>query len=898
MFGFSHRYRMFKCMTHIRPELLYLSNGIPVLLQHQEGPVAANYWWVRTGSTDELPSETGFAHFLEHMLFKDAAAKETGIPSTGQMARAIESLGGEINAYTSFDQTVYHVTCSEQHWENVLQIFGKMARPQRFLKTDFLREKEVILEELKKNLDSPDRQISQNLFSATYLKHPYGRPVIGYEKILRQSTVAQLESFYRKHYVSSNMGLILVGPYASESQARKKTLLKTLETLFGSRVIPKKTAQKSKRIFDSLTRSKPKLVQVPFDVKTPSLVFSFRTPEILHPDLPTLNICSDILGVGELSRLYKKLFYDRSLVTEASGGLYLTRDPGLMYFQFEFDSVDKVETLVEEVFKEFAFLRENPPTSQEMERVIASTESERSYATQTADGLAGRLGFLRFGVQNLNYDQEFLQSLKAASHEAISQACSEYLSDAHLSGVLMVPKEEKDKVQFEKIVGSKLNLVSQKTTKKVLKSSKKEKTESTSYRMDVQHWTRQSGIRVAYFHRPQSPVFGIHSCAIGGGRLELSEEDKNWGVSHLMALTWTKGSSKHSAQAISEKIEGVAASMEGFSGRHSVGLEMNGLVKDWDRLFPLFAEVLVEPTFPESEVEHSRRVTAENIRSMGDHSGQLCSKLFLETLFENHPYGRITIGSLESIAGIGSSQMTQIHRRWIHPQRLVVSVVGGVSRTQVDRLLDTLEEHFQKTQKAKTFQQLTESLDDEPALKAPRWIDKKLDRGQIHLLVGGLGTKLHAPDRYKIRVLNTLLGGQSGRLFIELREKKSLAYAVAPMNFEGLERGYVGAYMACSPEKKQQALEGIKKVFEETARKGPSLKEVKRAQQLYLGRRAMDLQGDLSLASFFGLKQLYGLPMSEESQIVKSIESVTPNDIRQVCEEYLIKPSLVTSLVS
>ena len=142
-----------------RPVHHTLSNGIPVVLQHYDGAVAATYWWVKTGSADEGKGEEGFAHFLEHMLFKDAAAKETGKASTGQMARAIESLGGDINAYTSFDQTVYHVTCASQHWEKVAQVFGTMAKPQKFLKSDFEREREVILEELRKNQDSPSRQL-------------------------------------------------------------------------------------------------------------------------------------------------------------------------------------------------------------------------------------------------------------------------------------------------------------------------------------------------------------------------------------------------------------------------------------------------------------------------------------------------------------------------------------------------------------------------------------------------------------------------------------------------------------------------------------------------------------------------------------------------------------------
>src|ERR1044072_3908521 len=113
-----------------KPQEIRLSNGIPVIFQNTDRPVAAICWWNQVGSVDEAPEEAGFAHFLEHMLFKDAAAKETGRASTGQMASAIESLGGDINAYTSFDQTVYYVTCAAHPWERVIDAFGGIAKPQ------------------------------------------------------------------------------------------------------------------------------------------------------------------------------------------------------------------------------------------------------------------------------------------------------------------------------------------------------------------------------------------------------------------------------------------------------------------------------------------------------------------------------------------------------------------------------------------------------------------------------------------------------------------------------------------------------------------------------------------------------------------------------------------------
>ncbi|MEK6580675.1 MAG: pitrilysin family protein, partial [Bdellovibrionota bacterium] len=320
------------------PEVLELSNGVPVVLQHYEGPVASTYWWVKTGSADEEGPEAGFAHFLEHMHFKDAAAKETGKSSTGKMAQAVESLGGDINAYTSFDQTVYHVTCAAHHWERVIDVFGGMAKPQRFLKSDFDREREVIIEELKKNEDSPGRQLFQTLFAATFKKHPYGRPVIGFEKLLKGAKLSSLEAFYKRNYVSSKMGVILVGPVGNGDSPRRARILKSIEKYFGSKVIKSTKAEKEKvirRYSEPALRNQPDFVVRPFDVKMPSVSFSFRVPELMHPDIPALDVLSGVLGMGELSRLYQRLFYQKSLVSEISAGLYVPKDPGMFYVQAE-----------------------------------------------------------------------------------------------------------------------------------------------------------------------------------------------------------------------------------------------------------------------------------------------------------------------------------------------------------------------------------------------------------------------------------------------------------------------------------------------------------------------------------------------------------------------------------
>ncbi len=884
-----------------RPEEVRLSSGIPVILQPYDGGVAATYWWVRSGSSDERRGEEGFAHYLEHMLFKDAAAKETGAASTGATAREIESLGGDINAYTSFDQTVYHVTCAETHWERVLESFGLMAKPQRFLKSDFEREREVIIEELRKNEDSPGRKLFQKLFSTTFGRHPYGRPVIGYRKTLERARLASLEAYYRRQDGSGRMGRVRVGP---TSESRRKSLLGVLEKRFGSKVLPRREAPGAPPPGRIPERGRPAVHEERFDVKTPTLALAFRTPGLQHPDVPALDALAGTLGSGEISRLYQKLFYGESAVTDVSGGLYAPGSQGMIYFQAECEDLARLGSAGRTLLDELSRIRGEGPTPEELERVITQTESEKLYATQTADGLASRLGFLRFVLGDLDYDHRYLEAIRALTRGDVERAARSYLTGGSAVSVALVPKDSNgiDKKELEALITSKLGLAA--TGKKVERKGARTVGPggplSDEGQLTPEFFTTTGGIRVAYLQRPDSPVFSIYGAALGGVRLELSDPldspEKDWGSSNLIALTWTKGTSTRSSSDLARAVEGRAASLDGFSGRNTVGIQLTGLGRDWDSLSEIFSEVLCDPTFADSEVEHSRRVAEDSIRSVEDHTGQLCSKLFLETLFERHPYGRLPAGSLESVGRIDSGKLRAFHRHWVSRQSLVLSISGPVARPKLVAWLESLEKALgssEKTGAAKAAQ----AVAPEPALRAPRWVERRMGREQVHVLVGGLGITLDSQDRDALRLLHTLVGGQSGRLFIELREKKSLAYSVAPVSFEGIEPGYVGTYIASAPGKIEEALQGIQAVYSAVADRGPSEREMRRAREYFLGRMAMDLQGDASFAMHHGLETVYGIPHRSNRDVAKALEKVGSREIRAAARRYCLEPSRVTCTV-
>src|SRR5688572_19086583 len=158
-----------------------LDNGLTVVFEEQHAAkVAAFQVWVGVGSADERPDQAGRAHLHEHMLFKGTATR-----GPGEIAHDIEAHGGEINAWTSFDQTDYHIVIASQLARRGLDVLGDAVRASAFAAGELAKEIEVVCEEIKRSQDTPSRRASKDLFATAYAVHPYQRPVIGTEASVR-----------------------------------------------------------------------------------------------------------------------------------------------------------------------------------------------------------------------------------------------------------------------------------------------------------------------------------------------------------------------------------------------------------------------------------------------------------------------------------------------------------------------------------------------------------------------------------------------------------------------------------------------------------------------------------------------------------------------------------------
>src|SRR3954462_10451377 len=159
-----------------------LSNGIPVfIVENHASPVVSIQVWFSRGSCHETDKVAGISHFLEHALFKGTRRRKVG-----EVALEIESRGGEINAFTSFEETAFYTTLASRYFEDGLDIIADIMQNPLFDKDEMEKEREVIIEEIKRAHDSPYRVVSMTLWENSFPNTPYRRPVLGYEKTVRK----------------------------------------------------------------------------------------------------------------------------------------------------------------------------------------------------------------------------------------------------------------------------------------------------------------------------------------------------------------------------------------------------------------------------------------------------------------------------------------------------------------------------------------------------------------------------------------------------------------------------------------------------------------------------------------------------------------------------------------
>jgi zinc protease len=400
-----------------------LPNGIPVIVQeHRASDVVAVQLWVRAGGRDEAAAELGLAHYLEHMLFKGTATRPPGF-----VEREVEGVGGRINAGTSWDYTFYHTVLPAKQVIPAIEMMADVGVNASLEEGLLQAEKQVVLEEMRLNDDSPRRFLVRQLFANAYDGHPYGRPVIGRAELITALSRDTLVSFYRRHYVPEMFTLVVVGAVNPDEVLRVARTTFGVLARSGTRRLPppSPTAARAVRLEEVRPGGQA------------HLGMAWQAPRLDHADTPALDLLMSILGRTKASRLVASLRERQSLVSSIASALNAMEGAGLIMVtaQLEPEQLPRVEA---EILSEIRRVRDGGVTATELKRAITAAEVDHEFARETAEGRARAWGQAET-TWRLEEELVYLDRIRSVTRAQVQAAARRYLDPDRYVRVALVP---------------------------------------------------------------------------------------------------------------------------------------------------------------------------------------------------------------------------------------------------------------------------------------------------------------------------------------------------------------------------------------------------------------------------------------------------------------------------
>lgn len=846
------------------PFITRLDNGLTVIIEEEHtAPVVSVQMWVRIGSADETDKEAGIAHVFEHMLFKG-----TGKRKVGEIAQIVESVGGDINAYTSFDNTVYHLTVPSRHFPTGLDIISDAIQHSAFDPAELKKELQVVLEELRMNEDSPGRKLYKSLMSMAFTEHPYGRPVIGHVKTVESFTRPQILGFFNKWYIPNNMTLVIAGDVDTD------TALASIKRAFKDfrkkpdphRKRPVEPAQKEIRT-DIITQQ----------VNATHLGLAFHIPEIRNEETYAIDVLSVILGGGESSRLYKKLKIDESLVHGISSYAMSMREPGLFLITATLDAKNTT-AVISGTVSEIRRLEYEGPDLEELEKAKFNLESDFIYSRETMDGIAGKLGHFQTALGDINYEKKYVEGIRKVTTDDVKRAVNKYLQTGSATTTVILPEDARGLVSSSTVIDAFKTADS--AARKEL-AGKMTDGKTVKVRLD-------NGITLIVKEAHANPTVAFYAAFPGGLRFEQAATN---GAGSFTAAMLTMGTKKQSREDLARETDEMAAGISGFSGWNSTGVSGKFLSRFFDKGLNMLGEVIMNPTFPEDEIEKLRKDILAGIKRQEDNLPAYTFKLLYRALYEKHPYGMPSSGTAETVAAMKRADLVSHYEKFFVPERMVLTVVGDVNKDYAIEKVKAVFKDFKKAvppPPAPPVEERQTKIRETGAVK---------EKEQTHIGIGFLGTSIGSPDSYPLKVMTEVLSGQGGRLFVNLRDKKSLAYSVTAFSKEGRDDGMLGVYIGCAPAKKDEAIAGILSELKEISAVRVTGDELKRAKMSLIGGYEIGLQEVSSQASDMANNELYGLGYEFNKVYPEKIEAVTADDILRVAKKYFTLDAYTISIV-
>ncbi len=835
-------------------KLVTLDNGLTIITREDHSaPVVSAQAWAMTGSIHEGRwLGAGLSHVLEHMLFKGTTTR----PGS-RIDQEVQEAGGYMNAYTSFDRTVYHIDVPNTGARVAIDILCDIMQNASLPPDELAKELDVIRREMDMGQDDPGRRSGRRLFETAYTKSPYRNTVIGYLDIFNELKPEDIRGYYTERYAPNNVFYVVTGDVKHDDAVAqiRAAYAKTKSRALPPMVLPAEPRQIAAREI---------LEEAPIELG--HVHIAWHIPDVRHPDVPILDVLAVLLGSGRSSRFYQEVREKQGLVHYADAWTYNPGNPGLFGVSAMVDA-DKFTAARDALFVELDKLKNTPVAAAELQKAVKQFVSATLSSRKTMQGQAADLGGNWLAAGDLNFSQRYLAAVQRITPADLQRVAREYLTPENRTLYALLPEG-----------------ATPKTTALV----------ETNTEQAIQKFTLPNGLKLLIKEDHRLPFVEFRAVFQGG---VLAEDKANSGITQILARLVVKGTKTRNAEQIASEIESVGGSLDSYGGNNSFGVNAEVLSADLATGLELVADVILNPTFPAAQLEREREVQIAGIRSNKDDLLKSAFKAMRRELFGEVSYGLDSLGTEETLATLDSAKITEFYHQLATPENCVLAIYGDVNTTDITAAVEKAFTSWNQVGRVTPCAPPNGSQGTaSPTI--PRRVTDNRDKKQAVVVIGFPGTTMNAEDRQAMELLQEACSDLGSRLFLRIREKLGLAYYVGAQNMLGVVPGYFAFYAGTEPTKAAQVETEMFKEVELLRTDCLTEEELKRSKSKIIGQRKISRQELGGLAATTALDELYGLGYANSYAEDAKIEAVTIEQVRAVAQKYLRPEAAVISVIN
>ncbi|HMD60980.1 MAG TPA: pitrilysin family protein [Opitutaceae bacterium] len=818
-----------------------LQNGLTLVVKpdHSAG-LASVQVWVKTGSIHESAQlGAGLSHFLEHMLFK-GTSRRTG----REISATVQASGGYINAYTTFDRTVYYIDLPSEHFELAVDVLADAVLHSTLPEAEVVREKDVILREIAMTRDDPDNRLWESLFATAFREHPFRHPVIGHRDVFAATDRSALLSYYRERYVPNNLVVVIAGDVAPAAA------LAAVERHFGgvprSRLAPVLVPAEPLQLGPRGVHSFEK-------VEVTRAVLAWPIPGLTDPSAPALDILALALGGGDSSVLWQEVREKRRLVHTIEASCWNPGSSGLFCIVFTCDAGKRQEA--ERAIADVLRSASAPGgfNAEQVRKAYRQSVVSEINSCKTMSGQASRLGLAEVVVGDLAFGRAYFDRLRRVGPADLTRELKSHFVPERLVAVSLEPE-----TAARPSPGMAASL---------------------GGRPDFRELRLKNGARIVFQPDRRIPNLHLRLLTHGG---PFSEAPGRRGSSALLATLLTKDTRRRTAAEVAQRIEGVGGSFNAYSGENTLGLAAEVLPPDADRALGLIADGALTAAFRAGTLGIEREAQIAALREENDDVVAYARKLLRRRFFGTHPFSLTSHGDEQGVLATEPGDLSALWERLLVGPGAVLSAAGDFDP---DRLVPRLEALMLRIPRGKP-------IGAGPMFAGPADPGEFVEtqpREQAVVMQAFPGPVLDAADFYVGEVADELFSGMASMLFERVREQKGLAYFVRSGRVTGARAAMFYFMAGTQPGKESEVLREIGAEIARVQAGEVSPEELGRCQVRLKAGRKKSLQTNSARTMQAAIDVLQGRTANHWKQYDSLIDGVTREDLAEFARRRLLE---------